>query len=220
MSEKPLPFTEDMVRAGLAGLKTKTRRVAKLNASGRVQFKGRQWHVDDPNAVLACPYGQPGNFLWVRERMRVIRVRTVESGMQIRVRYEADGTKSGWIPYPERLKGQPDPGKCLSYGGYREASRLTLKLTEVRLERLQDISDSDALNEGVSIFDAETVCPGYARDAETAKSLGVKPPLGPSPVEKMRWLWDSINAKRGYGWDVNPLVWVLGFERHEERGGA
>jgi hypothetical protein len=66
-TERPILFSGPMVRAILEGRKSMTRRVVKLNASGRVQLKGRQWHVEDPNAINACPYGVPGDRLWVRE---------------------------------------------------------------------------------------------------------------------------------------------------------
>jgi hypothetical protein len=76
----------------------------------------------------------------------------------------------------------------------RWASRITLDLTDVRVERVQDISEEDARAEGAS----------YGR-----------PPYQSSEREWFSLLWDSINAKRGYGWDVNPWVWVLSFRRVE-----
>jgi hypothetical protein len=73
MKERPILYSAPMVRGILDDRKTITRRIAKLNASGRVTRAGKQWHPDDPDAVLACPYGQPGDRLWVRETWQVAR---------------------------------------------------------------------------------------------------------------------------------------------------
>ena len=75
----------------------------------------------------------------------------------------------------------------------RWASRLTLEIKSVRVERVQEISEADARAEGVERAEATDGAPSYA--------------LGFSD------LWDSINAKRGYGWDTNPWVWCIAFER-------
>jgi hypothetical protein len=74
----------------------------------------------------------------------------------------------------------------------RWASRISLEITGVRVERVQDISEADALAEGVDR--TNTSLPGYA-------------------TERFRRLWDSINAARGFGWEVNPWVWVIEFRR-------
>ena len=79
----------------------------------------------------------------------------------------------------------------------RWASRITLLIKDIRVERVQDISPSDACEEGIFT--------GSGHDCV------VEPPL-PYPVATFKVLWNSINAKRGYGWDVNPWVWVIKFE--------
>jgi len=228
MKEKPILFSAPMVRAILDGRKTMTRRVVKLTDSGRVKAVGspRNWHIDDPNAVLACPYGAPCDRLWVRERMRVIgRGPITRRADMIRVRYEADGTESELLPYPERLQGDPIIGKCLTYGGYREASRIDLEVTGVRVERVQDISDKDIIAEGVYIrINKDSIVDGKGHPL--IRVTGDYPPIkylpkhngkGWSESELLRAefaaLWDSINAKRGYGWKVNPWVWVVEFRR-------
>jgi len=82
-----------MVRALLAGTKTQTRRIAKLNASGRVEKGGRNWHVDDASAVIACPYGHVGDTLWVREGFRVEQRGNRQTGEKFDVFvYRADST--------------------------------------------------------------------------------------------------------------------------------
>lgn len=203
----PTLFQPDMVRASWNDLKTNTRRIAKelIKASGVKDVYHRPdglfigLHlplgvgvgITDP---FPCPYGGPGDLIYLREKMRVIDV--IDHGSKvaaIRVMYEATKTKSDWITWPERLQGTPVIGKCLAYGGFREASRMTLELTNVKVERVQDISNEDAVAEGI----------GTPTDIRYAAIDGFRP------------LWDSINAKRGYGWESNPWVWVLKFRVHK-----
>lgn len=204
-TERPIPFYGPLVRAILGGRKSETRRVITQSRAWLYGYgaapsgltDGTLWHFScgdapEENAWLHCPYGKPGDLLWVRERMRVIgRGPATGRPDTVRVRYEADGAESGLLPYPERLRGDPQIGKCLAYGGYREASRILLRVTDVRVERVQDITADGIVREGLD------PCPG----SETEGSF-------------TEWihLWDSINAKRGYGWASNPWVWVIGFE--------
>lgn len=214
----PILFSAPMVRANREGRKTMTRRVMKLPG-----YDGGHVHEARDGRILPvetfCPYGVPGDRLWVRERMRVIEVRSSWT-VSIRVRYEADGAESDWLPYPERLKGEPVVGKCLSYGGYREASRDTLVVTAVRAERLQDITEEDALAEGIRcientcFYGGEHIEYGY-HATDPYANRGVQ---RSTARDAFRNLWDSINASRGYGFDVNPFVWVVSFRRLE--GGA
>lgn len=90
----------------------------------------------------------------------------------------------------------------------RWASRITLEITNVRVERLHEITEADAVAEGV--LEWEDVYKDYCADGGWFRS----------PVDSFRSLWDSINTKSGYGWDVNPLVLVVSFERHEKRSEA
>jgi len=131
--ERPILFSGPMIRAILAGRKTQTRRVAKLTGAGRVKEAGshRNWHLADPDAVKACPYGTPGDRLWVRETF-------CDTGCQ-RAVYRADTAVENWKYRIWR------PSIYMP----RWASRITLEITDVRLERLQDISEADAAAEGV-----------------------------------------------------------------------
>lgn len=144
-----------------------------------------------------CPYGfaPRGDRLWVRERQRVVEVAKTPFSYAIRVRYEADGAER-WVKYPDRLKGTPVIGKCLSYGGYRESSRLSLEVTGVRVERLQDITEEGAEAEGIN-------------DELAMMTDGL-----PGPYRQaFECLWDNLNAARGYSWESNPYVWVIEFRR-------
>lgn len=180
MKERPILFSAPMVRALLEGRKIQTRRVVKLNASGRAEKGGRNWHLDDPNALLACPYGQPGDRLWVRETW----LRTANE----EINYRADGG------YPE--------GAAKMLGGWRpsifmprHASRILLEITAVRVERLQDISASDAVAEG-------------ALNQSAADQFAQV-----HAIDMYRCIWSGINGAES--WDKNPWVWVIEFKRIE-----
>jgi hypothetical protein len=193
MKERPILFSAEMVRAILDGRKTQTRRVAKLNASGRVKLPGSpsNWHCEDPDAVLACPYGQPGDRLWVRETFRVIDGQTQP---RIAIDYRAD-PEDKWCRIGDFLCD----GKKWTPSIYmpRLASRILLEITNVRVERVQEISDKDCLAEGIADL-----------------AIPLRPDL---TMYRSSYadLWDSINAKRGFGWDANPWVWVIEFRRIE-----
>lgn len=163
MKERPILFSAPMVQAILAGSKTQTRRVVK-----------------SPGMESPCPYGEIGDFLWVRETWGV------RDGMIV---YRANDED---MPLDKGEKWKP------SIHMWRNASRITLEITNVRIERLQEISESDARAEGVSKYEGE--CP--LRNKRLNKYQ-----------LQFAALWDSINAKRGLGWDVNPFVWVIEFKR-------
>lgn len=193
--EHPILFSGEMVRAIQRGEKTQTRRVIvpQPHRSGpqfswlweagpklrRAGYGANYVHTDLAAMVRAmiavCPYGQIGHRLWVREAWRT---NTAGEGTQC-VLYSSDF---------ERI---PDDGKWRpSIHMPRWASRLTLEITMVRAERLQQITDADARAEG---------CCGVS-----STHFG---------TPNFRYLWDSLNAKRGYGWDVNPWVYVLEFKK-------
>lgn len=194
MKERPIPFIGPMVRAIREDRKTMTRRVVKganpYTKSGLLTLIAM--------GSIKCPYGKVGDRLYVRESARVINVRG--GSREIDIVYQADGTFKT-VRYPERLAPAPK-GKLLANGTYREASRITLEITNVRVERLQDISNEDARDEGIEAFfggwknytDPNVVC-------QTAKA-------------SFRTLWESINGTGS--WNANPWVWVVEFRRIEE----
>jgi hypothetical protein len=232
LRERPILMSGPMVRAILEGRKTQTRRVIKpqpvvhaceTRPSGsprlEVEWRGIVHKSSGGRSVTLanlwegwaadrCPYGvsalyrDPPDRLWVRERTRRIGGSLLHG--EIRVQYEADGAEA-WVDWPERLKGYPDIGQCLAYGCHREASRLTLEVCNVRIERLQDISEDDARAEGVELLPCTYInrcrsnsCPRH----------GVLNPYGRA-FEK---LWDSINGKT-FPWQSNSFVWVVEFRR-------
>jgi hypothetical protein len=185
MKEHPILFSGPMVRAILEGRKTMTRRVIKKpwlygreNEYGRFQVNMRE-----------CPYGLPGDRLWVRETWEY------DDSRPNSYFYRADPAPDGFIENPEAAwRWRP------SIHMPREASRILLEVTAVRVERLQDISVPDALREGIECDDAE--------ERAMIEAIGDG---DDRHKEAFANLWDSINAKRGYGWDSNPWVWVVEF---------
>ena len=188
MSEKPILFNSEMVRAILDGRKTQTRRVVKPQPDFVTNYyepnKPRAAWVggsSDP-ALVKCPYGQPGDALWVRETWACLgaeHVKPSKIAPGYTVHYKADGVEKTWNVEQWRA----------SIHMPRWASRISLRVTGVQVERVQDISGADAVAEGVEQIDSLT-----------------------SARYRFVQLWNSINAKRGHSWDSNPWVWVVEFE--------
>lgn len=173
MKERPILFSGEMVRAILDGRKTQTRRVIKP--------QGEPYTIEDVD-VLKCPYGIPGDRLWVRETFADLR----GMGFGHKWAYRADtpeGSESDRIRIGYGVRWKP------SIHMPRWASRITLEITDIRVERVQDITYIDAKAEGVEYEK------GYT-----------------DPREAFATLWNSINAKRDYGWAMNPWVWIIEFK--------
>lgn len=167
----PILFSGPMIRALLDGTKTQTRRVCKVESlqNGMITPRAGYSPRSPESHAGYCPYGQPGDLLWVRETWGL----WANDGLPQPVFYRAD------YPAPDDTvlpKWRP------SIHMPRWASRLTLRITDVRVERVQDITLADACDEGCEL------------------------------PEQFLPLWDSINAKCGFGWDANPWVWALTFE--------
>ena len=206
--ERPIPFRDDMVRAILAGRKTQTRRVVKPQPTALVsgwsdgaepgdvvilqpaswphrlaESKGRNKRAagDLTPTRIACPYGEPGDLLWVKETW-------CESFAW------DDDSRNGYC-YRATNDG-PEPGRWKSSRYMpRSASRITLEVVAVRCERVQSITADDARAEGPPDVENNT----WPTVADY------------HPVEAFASLWDEINAKRGHPWDANPWVWVVEF---------
>jgi hypothetical protein len=193
MAERPILFSAPMVRALLAGTKTQTRRVAKLNAAGRVARGGRNWHADDPAAVCASPYGGPGDSLWVRETVGLSAQLPVSAWQAVCAdRFAPDG----WLAY---RADDPAGRWCWrpSIHMPRWASRITLRVTGVRVERMWDISEADSAAEGIPISLEGTVTQEFGAGRRMYRKL-----------------WESINGAGS--WVANPPVWVVSFASPQE----
>lgn len=187
MTSRPILFSAPMVRALLNGSKTQTRRICKLDVRAGMP------EPEVASLLKCCPYGQPGDELWVRE--------TLDHDAARGHFYKATGMYVGPLLDYER---EPPPAIGLptraipSIHMPRWASRITLRITDVRVERLQDISEADALAEGSREWAAEQDTP--VRDIPAGETRLI-----------YRQLWESINGKGA--WDANPWVWALTFER-------
>ena len=208
MRERPILFNGEMVRAVLDGRKTQTRRVIKpqptftdgpyLQESGLAEFAWCSGE-DDRFELRRCPYGQPGDRLWVRETWAAEEDYDSfapsafgPGGHKIWFKAGGDEPENGAI-------GKTRPSIFMP----RWASRILLEVTDVRVERVQDISEEEARAEG--IIDGGCLMCGEP------EPCGCDDPR-PDARDAFVWLWNSINAKRGYGWDVNPWVWVVEFK--------
>lgn len=230
---RPILMSGPMVRSTIDGIKTQTRRIVKpqpfLDAMGNFCSPGKKgqhscWGQRIDGAPCTrdfvksrCPYGIPGDLLWVRETWAVGKCADGLKPRELSRRcwiYENGGLwYEGQEPtHPISPRGAPRSSMFMP----RWASRLTLEITDVRVERLQDISKSDAEAEGIEyairpfgdwklipgIWDFE----GLVNDGEQRGD--------PPPAIKYAYLWNSINAKAGTRWADNPWVWVLTFAVH------
>lgn len=213
MKERPILFSGPMVRAILDGRKTQTRRVVKLTDAGRVKKPGshKNWHLGDPDAVLACQYGEPGDRMWVRETFaNEVQVehdqppphndgRPVwydDDGLWHQAHYRATDPAPD-LMYEDHPRDEPHCRWTPSIHMPRKASRITLEISGVRVERLNDICELHAQKEGAPLLSC-----GY--DAKADLSFA-------SHVKGFSNLWESIN---GHGsWEKNPWVWVIEFRR-------
>ena len=202
MKERPILFSGPMVRAILDGSKSQTRRVMKpqpewvnenagcgIATGGGIMpsprndwlhWRGSRLFRPEPR----CPYGLPGDRLWVRETWRVSSAHDSLPPKSIPV---GDGIEYAADKTPDYLLGKSRPSIHMP----RWASRILLEITDVHVERVQDISDRDARDEG-----AEQI-----GDCEGAYVAG------------FRRLWESINGPDS--WSANPWVWVVEFRRIE-----
>ena len=200
--ERPILLSPPMVRATLEDRKTMTRRVidqpvSVLHSNGTahspmVKRRG-DWYK--PNEW--SPYGRPGELLWVREGGWIDRAehRFFVYAATPNVAQVCDGgfVETHTKPDAAFLKRQGYL-RCPSIHMPRWASRLTLRITDVRVERLQEISAEDCIAEGLwsTLREHDAVC---------------------DLRNQYRVLWNMLNAKRGHPWKSNPWVWVLSYER-------
>ncbi len=218
MKERPILFSGPMVRAILERRKSQTRRVVNpqppagcgrisvghfhptiVDRDGELQPGPEVFGAfDEDTWSIRCPYGEPGDRLWVRETWAVdgwyddVSVREIgemhrNDTLTTQLWYAADGDL-----------GEPGEGNAgrwrPSIYCFRWASRITLEVASVAFERLQEITEEDAIAEGIP-------------------TDGTGAALNWNRRHDFRDLWDSINGKRpGCAWEDNPTVWVIGFE--------
>lgn len=242
MKERGILFSAPMVRAILAGTKTQTRRVVKTFDHGRplVNLVGATavfgCSPGIPPEEVRCPYGVPGDRLWVREtwycdhafeRDYELTANSGRVGPRVdpdkaaceaewrkQLYYRADGEAGEQF---EQLEGNGRIWKPAIHLP-RWASRITLEVTEVRVQRLQEISEEDAKAEGVApIGDVGCPCegddddPGPHLPACAWSHIDIDPEAEPYRAA-FAVLWDAINGDRA-SWASNPWVWAISFRR-------
>lgn len=201
MKERPILFKTEMVKAILEGRKTQTRRVVKINIRREIEGNsptcfsvfdksGLQYYnkkLDEPlTAESFCPFGEVGEILWVKETWSPL---VVGGGKNFDlISYKANGdipSADGWEP---------------SLFMPKSACRLKLRITNIRCERLNDITEEDAKKEGV-----EPIENGYKQYIKTRLDKVTE-----YASYSFMTLWESINGKDS--WKKNPWVWVIEFE--------
>ena len=241
VKERPILFSGPMVKAILRGTKHQSRRVIRPQPeefywAGKSRYLWRPkrgvfvdgWAEKHLAQKMAqhCPYGTPGDKLWVRETWRVgawsedtgevcvdykadnhacqewLRVEDEEQFDRLWIQSTDDALASG-LEAGEDGTYHWEPGKGParwrpSIHMPRWASRITLEVTGAGAERVQDISKADVIAEGIP---------------QWTFAVGAWADVPPDPRWKFIELWDSINGKRGYTWETNPFVWVITFRR-------
>ncbi|EAN1243730.1 hypothetical protein RCU45_13350 [Escherichia coli] len=188
VKERGMIFNDEMVRAILGGNKTQTRRIVEEKFYGRA--------VAAELLAKHCPYGQPGDRIWVRETYRVHGKATDVATLVYRA-----SVRNSWTEQTHRVPvevcNKPVSEKWTpSIHMPRWASRILLEITDVRVERLHDMSEADAKAEGA-----------------TPATYKITPP---EAVYRVGFgdIWRSIYGQDN--WLSNPLVWVIEFKRIQE----
>ena len=196
MSDKPIIFSTEMVKAILNGEKTQTRRIIKgqyldgaPSSFAAYELEDGKYGFSNDDSEWVCPYGKPQDKLYVRETTLFWR-NTSDNSISHVAAYKADGygLKNGerWTP---------------SIHVPKKYARILLEIESIKIERLQKISEGDAEKEGINFL-------REIPDADETLSAKIL----------FEILWDSINKKRGFGWDLNPWVWVVKFKISEKTG--
>lgn len=228
MKERPMIFNAEMVRAILDGRKTQTRRIMKPQPTPCTLQKGGHWwpsnvfktmlHIEEEmqngkgcwGGLVgdACPFGDVGDRIWVRETWARYNIDQDSHDMAYRATTPED--------WPEEGRWRP------SMHMPRWASRITLEITGVRVERLNNISHEDAEREGIhtEVWDQTVVAKNYAAEDGFFQFWSESMPHYVEMNELYRSsfqsLWQSIYGAEN--WQANPWVWVIEFKRIE--GGA
>lgn len=212
VKERPILFNGEMVRSILEGRKTQTRRIVKPQPKPNFlgdpirtmhRLETGEWAafddcgMADNGSIWRCPYGQPGDRLWVKETHREYCHVWSANAHSSAIQYRADMTgftgAGTFIPEPNNAYGKWTPSIFMT----RWASRITLEITSVRVERLNDISEADAKSEGVSEKQ-----PFLWRKDEWQNMRPF--------AARYASLWEWINGAGS--WDLNPWVWVIEFK--------
>jgi len=250
MKEHPIIITTSLIPATLEGRKTQTRRVIKPqpNYDDGLYDQGWLWgglfhnNESDLKQLIAlsgkCPYGQVGDRLLIKETHKLTRK---PEGVICQYK-DGEERYFNWADIPQKQQARLE--RIKTWGRWRSPRfmynflvRHKAEITNVRVERLQEITEDDATKEGFKAQEQKTWWQGYdtidlgklGTELMHTQATGDKPPdwmiephrmLDRPDLESLfsarssfRAKWDSLNAKRGYGWDTNCWVWVISFRR-------
>jgi hypothetical protein len=206
MKERPILFNRSMVRAIIEGRKTQTRRIIK-NQELVESHQGQVIHIHSKKCPGYCDFacshpcilGNLGDKLWVKENFSESEPCYLGGRAQPTIWYQADNNRPLWA----HKNWKP------SIFMPRNFSRFNLEINEIKVERLQDISEEDALAEGPRVFppNRDRSCPGYVFDDTPYQKAWL---CHGSAKEAFRELWESIYGESS--WDKNPFVWVVKFK--------
>jgi hypothetical protein len=202
--ERPIVFAAHEVRAVLKGRKTQARRIVSPQPEYDpflLEHADRHRWSDGFDFIKSCLFGQPGDRLWVRETWaKDIPGCESQSGLS----YRADH-------FDPKGDGPANPMKWHpSTHMPRWASRIILEITDVRVERLQDIAEADAIAEGMHEFKADGKSFGFGYDPRGTPG----PMVSDTATGAFALLWETTNGKKdGCSWDDSPWVWVISFRR-------
>jgi hypothetical protein len=202
IKERPMLYSTEMVESIIEGLKTKTRRIVKENGEAWKWLEPGMFTPDfvaNPDNHL-CPYGNPGDIIWVREML----YQNGELGLE-------------YVAGKETIDESIIPNDYGPYGGsysFRKipsihmpkwAARIWLEITDIKVERLHNISQQDAIAEGIAITwlrddPFECLYKNYINDGQGSLM----------PCQSFRSLWKSINGDESF--NANPWVWVISFK--------
>lgn len=207
---RPILFSADMVRAILDGRKTQTRRKiihTPLHTTA-IWHDGGAWIVQNQagkswKGKLTCPYGHPGDHLYVRETWRWFdaMAESDQDGVYSGYQYRADVPSE----HDDSIVWRP------SIHMPRLASRILLEITDIRPQRLHDITEADAIAEGINSTTQNGGPNKYYDNYHTGRWM--EPEFLNNPILSFRTLWEKIN---GPGWDANPWVWAITFQKIEK----
>jgi len=197
----PILFSTPMVQAIIEGRKTMTRRKIKLYKADEHPLRQTSQWMQENNT---CPYGKVGDVLWVREAFVPDYFDDHSCG------YKAD-----WNNVAAEL--MPEPKWKPSLFMPKAACRIFLEITEIRVERLNDITREDAVKEGIECngINKPIVYRNYLSDG--AKFLHSTNGIRFTPIDSFKSLWQSINGKDS--WKANTWVWVISFKRIDKSEG-
>lgn len=237
--ERPILFPGPMVRAILGGRKTMTRRVVKQSESALLDFLSgdtdcmpgnsenlgqrietggmRVWcseYPEEGSELIKCPYGVSGDRLWVKETFSLLD----GDYHPIARPWGHDPAYCHVVYKADHRTGNDGPEKVYWQSSMfmkREYSRLSLEITNIRVEKLQEITEEDASAEGIEKSDNERLRSWpYLGANHPVKGT---PKVFPAARQAFESIWDSINGKT-YPWSSNPWVWVVEFKLKARRG--